>query len=65
MSVIAYRNDVAVLCTHMNGLEFLSRLQQQPQAGCRSVIILTSGSVQIYGQMAQHLEAMPILPNLM
>lgn len=42
---------------HMNGLEFLSRLQQHPQVGRRPVIILTSHSVQIYGQMAQHLGA--------
>ncbi|TFI54295.1 hybrid sensor histidine kinase/response regulator [Mastigocladus laminosus UU774] len=41
----------------MNGLEFLSRLQQYPLAGRKPVIILTSRSVQIYGKMAQHLGA--------
>ncbi|PMB48982.1 hybrid sensor histidine kinase/response regulator [Fischerella thermalis CCMEE 5330] len=46
---------------HMNGLEFLSRLQQHPQVGRRPVIILTSRSVQIYGQMAQHLGAIAYL----
>ncbi|MER3588727.1 MAG: hybrid sensor histidine kinase/response regulator [Mastigocladus sp. ERB_26_1] len=46
---------------HMNGLEFLSRLQQHPQVGRRPIIILTSRSVQIYGQMAQHLGAIAYL----
>lgn len=45
----------------MNGLEFLSRLQQHPQVVRRPVIILTSRSVQIYGQMAQHLGAIAYL----
>jgi len=43
------------------GLEFLSRLQQHPQVGRRPIIILTSRSVQIYGQMAQHLGAIAYL----
>jgi chemotaxis family two-component system sensor histidine kinase/response regulator PixL len=42
---------------HMNGLEFLSRLQQHPQIIRRPVVMLTSRSAQIYGQMAQHLGA--------
>jgi chemotaxis family two-component system sensor histidine kinase/response regulator PixL len=42
---------------HMNGLEFLSRLQQHPQMIRRPVVMLTSRSAQIYGQMAQHLGA--------